>query len=115
MAFNFNLKGTRRVGPAGAQGKTGQDASCFYTIQSFTVGGCCAAPVLTDATRARWQGFVALICNAYFEKRMASFPIDRLQLELRVAGRMERDDTVAEWSRLVYETLNHVAPQFPKD
>ena len=71
--------------------------------------------MLTDATRAQWQGFVALITHAYFEKRMASFPIDRLQLELRVSGRIERDDTVAEWSRVVYETLNHVAPQFPKD
>jgi hypothetical protein len=75
----------------------------------------CAVPVLTDETRARWRGFVALICNAYFDNRMASFPLDRLQLELRVSGRLERDDTVAEWSRLVYETLNHVAPQFPKD
>ena len=57
---------------------------------------------------------MSLICNAYFEKRMASYPLERLQLELRVRGRVERQDTVAEWARLVFETLHHVVPQFPR-
>ena len=29
-----------------------------------------------------WQGFVSLILAAYFEKRMAWFPVDRLQMEV---------------------------------
>lgn len=70
---------------------------------------------MTEATHKRWRGFVGLICNAYFDKRMASFPLEKLHLELAVSGRLEQDTTVAEWSRFVYETLNHVAPQFPKD
>jgi hypothetical protein len=70
---------------------------------------------MTEATHKQWSGFVGMICNAYFDKRMASFPLEKLQLELAVSGRLEQDTTVAEWSRLVYETLNHVAPQFPKD
>jgi hypothetical protein len=69
---------------------------------------------MSDTTKRRWRGFVGLICNAYFDQRMASYPLDRLQLELAALGRVERPDTVAEWSRLVFETLNHVAPQFPK-
>ena len=55
-----------------------------------------------------------LICDAYFERRMASYPLERLQMELAAKGRIERPDVVAEWSRLVYETLHFVAPQFPR-
>lgn len=58
---------------------------------------------------------MALICQAYFEQRMASYPMDRLHMELAAGGRLEPDVTVAEWSRLVFDTLNTVAPQFPKD
>jgi hypothetical protein len=29
-----------------------------------------------------WKGFVSLILGAYFEKRMAWFPVDRLQMEV---------------------------------
>ena len=29
-----------------------------------------------------WKGFVSLILAAYFEKRMAWFPVDRLQMEV---------------------------------
>lgn len=73
-----------------------------------------AAPAMTESTKAKWQGFVALICRAYFEQRMAAYPLDRLHMELAASGRLEADVTVAEWSRLVFETLNTVAPQFPK-
>lgn len=41
--------------------------------------------------------------------------MDRLHMELAAGGRLEPDVTVAEWSRLVFDTLNTVAPQFPKD
>jgi hypothetical protein len=74
----------------------------------------CADPPVSDRTKRRWVGFVRLICNAYFDKRMASYPVDRLQLELAAGGRVARPDAVAEWSRLVFDTLNHVAAQFPK-
>jgi hypothetical protein len=73
-----------------------------------------AEPPISLATTRKWNGFVRLICDAYFEKRVASYPLERLQLELAATGRLERPDIVAEWSRLVYETLHHVAPQFPR-
>ena len=37
---------------------------------------------MTDATLKLWKGFVSLILIAYFEKRMAWFPVDRLQMEV---------------------------------
>lgn len=43
--------------------------------------GCPGNPV-TDATLELWRGFVSLILSAYFEKRMAWYPVDRLQLEV---------------------------------
>jgi hypothetical protein len=73
-----------------------------------------AEPPISLATTRKWDGFTKLICDAYFDKRVASYPLDRLQLELAASGRLERPDIVAEWSRLVFETLGHVAPQFPK-
>lgn len=73
-----------------------------------------ADPPMTDRTRLKWAGFVGLICNAYFERRMASYPVDRLSMELAAVGRLERPDVVAEFSRLVFDTLHHVAPQFPR-
>lgn len=76
--------------------------------------GALAEPAISEASRAQWTGFVKLICDAYFERRVASYPLDRLQLELTARGRIERRDVVAEWSRLVYETLHQVAPQFPR-
>jgi hypothetical protein len=69
---------------------------------------------VSDTTKRKWSGFVKLICNAYFEKRMASYPVDKLQMELAASGRIEKPDMVAEWARLVFETLHHVAPQFPR-
>lgn len=57
-----------------------------------------------------------MTCRRYFEKRWAYYPIDRLQMEISlVTGRLETPSTVAEWSRLVYSALEHVAPQWPTE
>ncbi|CAK0735851.1 hypothetical protein CVIRNUC_000650 [Coccomyxa viridis] len=70
---------------------------------------------VTDGTMLSWKGFVSLILGAYFEKRMAWYPVDRLQMEVSaMTGRLERPSTIAEFARLVYSTLNTVAPQFPE-
>ncbi|GIL58474.1 hypothetical protein Vafri_13602 [Volvox africanus] len=37
---------------------------------------------VSESTLTQWRGFVAMIVNGYFERRMAWFPLDRLQLEL---------------------------------
>ena len=37
---------------------------------------------MSEATLKLWRGFVSLILSAYFEKRMAWFPVDRLQMEV---------------------------------
>lgn len=37
---------------------------------------------VSDATLARWRGFVGMIVTGYFEQRMAWFPLERLTLEL---------------------------------
>lgn len=38
------------------------------------------SPAVTEPTLALWRGFVTLICTAWFEKRMAWYPLDRLQV-----------------------------------
>ncbi|QDZ22912.1 hypothetical protein HOP50_09g54610 [Chloropicon primus] len=54
----------------------------------------------------RWLGFVKLIANAYFGKRMAWYPIDKLQLEQVVScEKVDPPDIVAERARLVFTTL----------
>jgi len=69
---------------------------------------------ISDESLNAWQGFVSMIVTAYFEKRWAWYPIDRLQMELSVVtGRSERPALVAERARMVYTTLERVAPQFP--
>jgi len=66
------------------------------------------------STQECWEGFVRLIVKGYFEKRWAAYPIDTLQAEISLTtGRLERPSVVAEWSRLVYSTLQHTAPQWP--
>lgn len=40
------------------------------------------ASPLSEPTLAAWKGFVTMIVDGYFDKRMAWYPIDRLQLEL---------------------------------
>lgn len=62
--------------------------------------------------RKRWIGFVNLIVNAYFVKRMAWFPIDRLQLEQQVScNEVDPPSIVAERARIVFTTLRFIAPQ----
>ncbi|MEW5305164.1 MAG: hypothetical protein WDW38_002053 [Sanguina aurantia] len=64
----------------------------------------------------QWRGFCSHIVNAYFEKRMAWYPLDRLQLELAAHGRgHEAREVIAERARLVYTVLEHVCPQFAAD
>ncbi|PNH06887.1 hypothetical protein TSOC_006682, partial [Tetrabaena socialis] len=67
-------------------------------------------PAVSGPTLAQWRGFVAMIVDGYFERRMAWFPLDRLQLELAAV-----QELVAERARVVYTTLEQVCPQFPKD
>ena len=69
---------------------------------------------ISDESLQEWKGFVSMIVTAYFEKRWAWYPIDRLQMEMSlVTGRSERPALVAERARMVYTTLERVAPQFP--
>ncbi|GLI61152.1 hypothetical protein VaNZ11_003436, partial [Volvox africanus] len=71
---------------------------------------------VSESTLTQWRGFVAMIVNGYFERRMAWFPLDRLQLELSaVQGRSLAPELVAERARVVYTTLEQVYPQFAKD
>jgi hypothetical protein len=56
-----------------------------------------------------------MIVDAYFVRRMAAYPVDRLQAELAFKGRIEHQSTVSEWARIVFETLHHVSPQFARD
>lgn len=70
-------------------------------------------PVSQD-TLKRCQGFVELMVIAYFEKGMIWIPIERLQLEqTAVNGKAESTEHVAEKERIVFTTLETVAPQFP--
>jgi hypothetical protein len=63
----------------------------------------------------RWLGFVKLISNAYFLKRMAWFPLDRLKLEqMASCGKVDPTEIVAERARIVFTALQMIAPQFPK-
>ncbi|KXZ42760.1 hypothetical protein GPECTOR_120g427 [Gonium pectorale] len=81
-----------------------------------TVRRWATASAVSEPTLKQWRGFVAMIVNGYFERRMAWFPIDRLQLELSaVQGRSLPPDLVAERARIVYTTLEQVYPQFAKD
>ncbi|CAD7695993.1 unnamed protein product [Ostreobium quekettii] len=69
---------------------------------------------VSDESLGAWKGFVSMIVSAYFDKRWAWYPIDRLQMEMEVmTGRSERPALVAERARIVYATLERVAPQFP--
>ncbi|KAG2423223.1 hypothetical protein HXX76_015480 [Chlamydomonas incerta] len=71
---------------------------------------------VSEPTLASWRGFVAMIVNGYFERRMAWYPLDRLQLELAaVQGRSMPQEVVAEHARIVFTTLEQVYPQFATD
>ncbi len=57
-----------------------------------------------------------MIVDGYFNRRMAWFPIDRLQMELlAVQGLSAAPHDVAEWARIVYTVLEKVHPQFPSE
>ena len=49
-----------------------------------SAASCClhAGDPVSEATMNLWKGFFSLILGAYFEKRMAWFPVDRLQMEV---------------------------------
>ena len=69
---------------------------------------------MDEDTVKQWTGFVRMIVKGYVEKRWAAYPINRLQVEVSLtSGRLERPSIVAEWSRIVYATLEQVVPQFP--
>jgi hypothetical protein len=69
---------------------------------------------VTDDTLKEWSGFVAMIVEAYFNRRMAWFPIERLQLELSAVQDLSAaPHDVAEWARIVYTVLEKVHPQSP--
>lgn len=71
---------------------------------------------VTDDTIKDWAGFVSMIADGYFNRRMAWFPIDRLQMELlAVQGLAAPPHDVAEWARIVYTVLEKVHPQFPSE
>jgi hypothetical protein len=71
---------------------------------------------VTDDTIKDWTGFVSMIVDGYFNRRMAWFPIDRLQMELlAVQSLAAPPHDVAEWARIVYTVLEKVHPQFPSE
>jgi len=81
-----------------------------------TVQRWATASPLSDETLAAWKGFVGMIVHAYFERRMAWYPVDRLSMEMAAMGQpAEAPDLVAERARLVFTTLERVHPQFPSD
>eukprot|EP01024_Parvocaulis_polyphysoides_P021742 TRINITY_DN20325_c1_g1_i2.p2 TRINITY_DN20325_c1_g1~~TRINITY_DN20325_c1_g1_i2.p2 ORF type:complete len:211 (-),score=11.10 TRINITY_DN20325_c1_g1_i2:211-780(-) len=69
---------------------------------------------ISDQTRQDLIGFVTLIVKGYYDRRMAWYPVDKLQTELSLNGISADLSQVSEWARMVYEILNTLAPQFPK-
>ena len=71
-------------------------------------------PALSPESQARFSGASAMIVRGWFEQRMSWFPIPRLQVELEVCcGRVVPEGEATDVARLVYATLERVAPQFP--
>jgi hypothetical protein len=71
---------------------------------------------VTDNTIRDWAGFVAMIVDGYVNRRLAWFPIERLQMELlAVQDLAAAPHDVSEWARIVYTVLEAVAPQLPGD
>lgn len=78
-------------------------------VRRWTTG-----PAVSEQTTAYWRGFVGMIVSAYFEKRMSWFPTDRLMLERSfTTGAPQKPELVAESARIVFTTLEVIAPQFP--
>ncbi|XP_058072429.1 uncharacterized protein LOC131221251 isoform X2 [Magnolia sinica] len=74
-----------------------------------------STPPVSDEIRLQWNGFCALIANAYYIKGMAWLPVKTLQLEqMAVVGSAEEPSVVAGRMRLVFSTLEVVSPQWPR-
>ncbi|OIW00071.1 hypothetical protein TanjilG_26408 [Lupinus angustifolius] len=74
-----------------------------------------STPSVSDEVKLQWEGFCALIANAYFMKGMAWLPVKTLQLEqTAVMGQAEKPSVVASRMRLVFSTLEVVSPQWPR-
>ena len=64
--------------------------------------------------RQEWDPFVRRIVEAYFVKRMAWVDRETLRVEqTRRRGFADHPAVASERCRLVFETLWHIAPQFP--
>ena len=64
--------------------------------------------------RQGWDPFVRRIVEAYFVKRMAWVDRETLRVEqTRRRGFADHPAVASERGRLVFETLRHIAPQFP--
>lgn len=69
---------------------------------------------VSEETLKRARGFTELMVIAYFEKGMTWISLEKLQLEqIAMMGKAEAADIVAEKARIVFTTLETVAPQFP--
>eukprot|EP00879_Flechtneria_rotunda_P000897 GHRR01001024.1.p1 GENE.GHRR01001024.1~~GHRR01001024.1.p1 ORF type:complete len:222 (+),score=57.07 GHRR01001024.1:296-961(+) len=84
-------------------------------MQTRSVRRWAAYNPVTDDTLCEWSGFVTMIVDGWFNRHMAWFPVDRLQLELSaVQGVTTPPHDVAEWARIVYTVLEKHHPQFPQ-
>jgi len=103
-----------------------EDEESFYSMVSIawltlgmapraTVTRWGTTPAVSEESTRHWKGFVQLIVDAYFEKRMAWYPTEPLQMEVMASrGRQAHPADVSEWMRLVYTTLECTLPQFPR-
>ncbi|OAE28577.1 hypothetical protein AXG93_2175s1610 [Marchantia polymorpha subsp. ruderalis] len=72
-------------------------------------------PAVSAEAQFQWRGFCALIANAYYTRGMAWLPVKTLQLEqMAVSGYAEEPSLVADRMRLVFDTLEIICPQWPK-
>ncbi|KAL8469003.1 hypothetical protein ACS0TY_031996 [Phlomoides rotata] len=74
-----------------------------------------SSPPVSEEMLIHWNGFCAIIANAYYLRGMAWLPVKTLQMEqMAVLGRAEEPSLVASRMRLVFSTLEVVSPQWPK-
>lgn len=74
-----------------------------------------STPSVSDKMLLQWNGFCAIIANAYYMRGMAWLPVKTLQLEqMAVMGNAEEPSVVASRMRLVFSTLEVVSPQWPR-
>ncbi|MCO5604495.1 hypothetical protein L7F22_058662 [Adiantum nelumboides] len=75
------------------------------TPQPTVVRWSSTSPVSAEA-QTKWQGFCALIANAYYICGMAWLPVKTLQLEqMAVMGHAEEPSLIADRMRIVFATL----------